>query len=231
MTESDWATCTHPAAMLSFLRDRGASERKLRLFAVACCRRVLHMMADLRCRHAVEVAEAFADGSAGDGERGAAMREANQAALDALQVHLGSEFATSPRFVLAANAATSACGTPGEFATNAVRGILGACWKIARDPESALGGLDHERAAECITIRDIFGDPFKPTPFAPSWRTDTVVTLARQQYETRDFSLMPIMGDALQDAGCEEESILNHCRSPGVHVRGCFVVDLVLNRS
>jgi hypothetical protein len=217
--------------MLAALWDCGASDRKLRLFVVACCRRVVHLMADPRSRHAVEVAEAFVDGSAGDGERGAAMREANEAERDALRVRLESERGISPRFFLAAHAATSACGTPGEFATNAVRSILWACGEIACDPESALGGLDHERAAECITIRDMFGNPFKPTQFDPSWRTETAVALARKMYESRDFSVMPIMGDALQDAGCPDEDILNHCRSPGVHVRGCFVVDLVLSRS
>jgi hypothetical protein len=65
----------------------------------------------------------------------------------------------------------------------------------------------------------------------PEWRTTTVVQLARVMYESRDFTAMPILADALQDAGCDNEDILNHCREPsGVHVRGCWVIDRVLNK-
>lgn len=81
-------------------------------------------------------------------------------------------------------------------------------------------------------LRDIFGNPFRPISFAPEWRTDTATALARQIYESRDFSAMPILADALQDAGCDSDDILNHCRDPEqVHVRGCWVVDLVLGKS
>jgi hypothetical protein len=82
----------------------------------------------------------------------------------------------------------------------------------------------------CSLLRDIFGNPFRPMTFSPEWRTRTVVTLARAAYESRDFSLMPILADALQDAGCDSEDVLNHCRAPGPHVRGCWVVDLVLGK-
>jgi hypothetical protein len=75
---------------------------------------------------------------------------------------------------------------------------------------------------------DVFSDAFSPITFKPAWRTDIVVSLARQMYESRDFSLMPILGDALQDAGCEDEQLLAHCREAGLHVRGCWAVDLVL---
>ena len=79
-------------------------------------------------------------------------------------------------------------------------------------------------------IRDIFGNPFRPVAFSPAWRTDTVVSLARQMYESHEFGAMPILADALQDAGCDDDDILNHCRGPGPHVRGCWVVDLVLGK-
>ncbi|WP_082843222.1 hypothetical protein [Gemmata sp. SH-PL17] len=79
-------------------------------------------------------------------------------------------------------------------------------------------------------IRDIFGNPFRPVVFSASWRTDTVVSLAQQMYESRDFGAMPILADALQDAGCNNDDILTHCRTPGEHVRGCWVVDLVLGK-
>ena len=81
-------------------------------------------------------------------------------------------------------------------------------------------------------VRDIFGNPFRPVAFNPAWRTDTALTLARQMYDSRDFGAMPILADALQDAGCDSEDVLNHCRGADTpHVRGCWVVDLVLGKS
>jgi len=77
---------------------------------------------------------------------------------------------------------------------------------------------------------DIFGDAFRPVTFEAMWRTDTVVSLAGQMYESRDFSAMPILANALQDAGCDNEDVLGHCRGPGPHVRGCWVVDLLLGK-
>jgi len=80
-------------------------------------------------------------------------------------------------------------------------------------------------------LRDIFGNPFRPIAFDPSWRSDTAVSLAKHIYESRDFSAMPILADALQDAGCDSADILGHCRDANqVHVRGCWVVDLVLEK-
>jgi hypothetical protein len=80
-------------------------------------------------------------------------------------------------------------------------------------------------------LREIFGNPFRPVAFCPSWRTDAALALARQMYDSRDFGAVPILADALQDAGCEDASILGHCRGDGPHVRGCWVVDLVLNNA
>jgi hypothetical protein len=79
-------------------------------------------------------------------------------------------------------------------------------------------------------IRDTFGNPFRPVTFAHEWHTSTAVAIARQMYESCNFSPMPILADALQDAGCDNEDILNHCRQPGAHVRGCWVVDAVLDK-
>jgi hypothetical protein len=81
-------------------------------------------------------------------------------------------------------------------------------------------------------VRDIYGpNPFRPVAFDPAWRTDTVASLARQMYEARDFATMPILADALQDAGCDRPDVLAHCRGDGPHARGCWVVDLVLGKS
>ena len=64
----------------------------------------------------------------------------------------------------------------------------------------------------------------------PSWLTSDVLAMCRGMYETRDFAAMPILADALQDAGCENADVLNHCRGDGPHVRGCWVVDLLLGK-
>jgi hypothetical protein len=86
--------------------------------------------------------------------------------------------------------------------------------------------------AQVALLRDIVGNPFRPVVLSRKWRTDTVLALARQMYDSREFSAMPILGDALQDAGCDDEQVLAHCRGASLtHVRGCWVVDLVLGTS
>jgi hypothetical protein len=95
-------------------------------------------------------------------------------------------------------------------------------------------GAEPERiedtCAQADLLREVFGNPFRPVTFSPEWRTDTALSMARQMYDSGGFSAMPILADALQDSGWHNEDILNHCRQPGTHVRGCWVVDLVLNK-
>jgi len=80
-------------------------------------------------------------------------------------------------------------------------------------------------------LRDIFGNPFRPVACDASWLTSDVVALARGIYDDRAFDRMPILADALQDAGCDNDEVLNHCRDAAqVHVRGCWVVDLLLGK-
>jgi hypothetical protein len=78
---------------------------------------------------------------------------------------------------------------------------------------------------------DVFGNPFRPVALDPSWLTSTVVQLAQGIYADRAFDRLPILADALQDAGCEHPDVLAHCRSDGPHVRGCWVADLLLGKS
>jgi hypothetical protein len=86
-------------------------------------------------------------------------------------------------------------------------------------------------ATECNLLRDIFGNPFRPVAFDPAWRTSDGLLLARGIYEERAFDRMPILADALQDAGCNSDDILNHLRDPQVaHVRGCWALDSVLGK-
>jgi hypothetical protein len=104
-------------------------------------------------------------------------------------------------------------------------------------PIYLLGALERLQAVGDIhrvyvnVLRDVFGNPFRPATFSPDWCTDTAVSLAQQMYDSRDFSAMPILADALQDAGCDNDDILSHCRDVNApHVRGCWVVDLVLGK-
>lgn len=81
-------------------------------------------------------------------------------------------------------------------------------------------------------FRDVFGNPFRPVELDPSWLTSTVVALAEGIYAEKAFDRMPILADALQDAGCDSDALLNHCRDPlAAHVRGCWAVDLLTGRS
>jgi hypothetical protein len=78
-------------------------------------------------------------------------------------------------------------------------------------------------------LQDILGNP--EYPLSPAWRTSTAVTLAGRMYDVSTFDRMPILADALEDAGCDAADVLAHCREPEqVHVRGCWVVDLVLGK-
>src|SRR5262249_23472844 len=79
-------------------------------------------------------------------------------------------------------------------------------------------------------LRCIFGNPFHPVTLTPAWQTSTVTALAQSIYDDRAFDRLPILADALEDAGCDNADILNHCRQPGEHVRGCWVVDLILGK-
>jgi hypothetical protein len=85
-----------------------------------------------------------------------------------------------------------------------------------------------ELKAQADIVRDILGNPFRPVTINPAWQTSNAVALAQSIYDDRAFDRLPILADALEDAGCDNADILNHCRQPGDHVRGCWVVDLVL---
>jgi len=89
-----------------------------------------------------------------------------------------------------------------------------------------------ELATQCRLLRDIFGNPFRPVALGPAWLTSDVLALARGIYDEKAFDRMPILADALQDAGCTNEDVLAHCRDGLLpHVRGCWVLDLVLGKS
>jgi biotin carboxyl carrier protein len=101
-------------------------------------------------------------------------------------------------------------------------------FRIIRAPLVEVDRYRQESVTNCL--RDIFGNPFRPVAIDPRWLTSTVVDLAGGIYEERAFERMPILADALMDAGCDNEEIIAHCRGDGPHVRGCWVVDLLLGK-
>jgi hypothetical protein len=226
MTEAEWLACENPVAMLKCLRG-DATDRKLHLFGCLCCRRHWHLLTDSRTRAAVETVELWADGLTTDAELEAAETAADQAKDDHIAAHR-SEHANNEHFTSAARA-VSLLATTKHFGVERCQVVVGYCRMIALHKTDA---NDHPKADDvslCTILRDIFGNPFRPVAFDPAWRTDTAVSLARGMYESREFSAMPILADALQDAGCEDEQILTHCRDASQpHVRGCWVCDLVL---
>jgi hypothetical protein len=224
VTESEWVACSKLEPMLMFLHER-VSDRKFRLFACACCRRVWDALGDETNRAAVEVTERFCDGSASDEERRAASDRAW--ALYEKRSE-GSGYGTPAASAAFAAASASAHAMPWlvgyDFKTAAHMAAEGAA-KLAPS-------FDAERAVQVVLLRDIVGPlPFRPVALAPDWLTSDVRTLARGIHDERAFDRLPILADALQDAGCNSADLLDHCRDINqVHARGCWVVDLVLER-
>ena len=242
MTEAEWMACTNPTPMLEFLRGK-ASGRKLRLFAVACCRRILQYLKEERSRCLVEIAELFADGTASAEQLRTAFDEAAEAqeavhweggdAVDqsAAETVLGLRDDLQMAQVL--NGATE---TIGEFvageAWERIYQTPGKHWSIQdREHQEAFDvGQTGEMVGQTGLLRDLFGNPFRTTSIDKSWLTPTVVALAQAIYDDRAFDRLPFLADALEEAGCDNPDILNHCRGPGPHVRGCWVVDLLLGK-
>jgi hypothetical protein len=226
--EENWERGEWLEQMLAHLRKQKFSLRKFRLLAVACCRSIWDRLPNKECRAAVEAAEAWADGVLSQKQllfaRQPAERVARRLSEEAreLEAERGATWVQRCREYEAAMAAV-------EAAQPRVDRVRQALWYAS----AAAGALRLVTLAQqVILVRDIFGNPFRPVTFSPSWRTDTALALARQMYESREFGVMPILADALQDAGCDNDDILNHCRdAKQVHVRGCWVVDLVLNKS
>jgi hypothetical protein len=214
LTEAEWARHTDPTPMLQYVRT-SATDRKRRLFACACCRRIWSRLADefQFCRRAVEVAERFADGLATESERHdyycIVNEEDDEDVVDAAYV-----------------AACRVIALDGE-GLDGERDFASA---TAHCAASATPRPERERAAQCRLVRCIFGNPFRPVTLDPAWRTGNATALAQSIYADRAFDRLPILADALEDAGCDNADILNHCRQPGEHVRGCWVVDLLLGK-
>jgi hypothetical protein len=247
MTENDWLTALDPDGMREYLRLRElASERKLRLFAAAACRRIWHLLSDERSRRAVEVAERYADGLASTWEVQAAEQDAASAVAAAEQTaaaaHLASILGLGPGFTvgertlasIAAEAASTAAEHPFFLNESARFSADALSWHdSSRQPDPSRRAA--ERAFQAALIRDIFPNPFRPTPsIGPqvlAWNDGCVVKLASSIYLDRDFgpARMGVLVDALEEVGVTDTPILGHGRDArAVHVRGCWLIDLLL---
>jgi hypothetical protein len=214
MTGAEWLAASEPELMLEFLRGK-ASDRKLRLFAVACCERVRTLITR-NGNKAVRAAEEFADG----------LIDRHQLRDAWVSVgHVKGEARTFACF------AAQGASCPPEYGTLSAAGYAVRAVVAHANPVDTDRVRQAEQAIQTVLLRDIFGNPFRPVVADPSWRTSAVVALAGQMYESRDFGEMPILADALEDAGCDNADVIAHCRGPGPHVRGCWVVDLVLGKT
>lgn len=228
MTEEEWLGCEDPEAMLSEFRGRFLqSGRKLRLLGVAACRRIWHLLEPKRRRYwhlsrdrgsqlAVEVAEKFAEGEGTQAELQAAYEAASRSHHEA--------FFEKGKILSSAEWAAELVADPKAFFA-ATRACNFAWW--AKDADLS------ERVAQARLVRDIFGNPYRVVAMKTdwlAWNDGAIPKLAQTIYGNRRFTDLPILADALEEAGCTDAAILEHCRQPGEHVRGCWVVDLLLGK-
>jgi hypothetical protein len=221
MTEAEWLACEEPKRMLEYLWGK-AGDRKLRLFAVACCRLLPALLAARDVPALLRVAELLADGL---------VPFADTEAVRTPPDDWTYEWTYAIR-VLDDAAWVAAAGVAKSSHTYASYRAV-SDW-IGPSSEFLKVGLQAEviaRREQTMLLRDIFGNPFRPVSLNPAWLMSTVKALATQMYESRDFGAMPILADALQDAGCDNDDVLTHCRESGPHVRGCWVVDLLLGKA
>jgi hypothetical protein len=240
MTETEWLACDTFKELFRHLETTELlTQRRLRLFAVAYCQRVTLRLGDPVLENALKVAEQFADGLA----TGAELAAVHDAACE-IEDEIDDEFkllddTEALRFgAWAVREATSPDDPDNHNGTldmidHTVAALAYASPSYPKgDHEAKVAffqqvGVAEQRSLVAL-VRDIFGNPFRRVAFPPEWGAETVLALARAIYESRDFSVLPILADALEDAGCDSADILSHCRGPGPHVRGCWVVDLVL---
>lgn len=246
MTEAEWLSCDVALAMIRFISDEKAGRkariptrqfsrkrlnRKLRLFFCARCREMWAAMLDPRSRTAVEVAERFADGLLGR----SALRQARLAAYDlAARPGVSSAehhayWATWLDVMMLTLHEHSSWDEYLETLTHEARrnpDTNEAAAQVAQFRDS----LRRERATQAALLHDLLGNPFRPVRIDRRSLTEEVLALAGTIYEERAFNRLPDLANALSTAGCANQDLLSHLRGSGPHVRGCWVVDLLLGK-
>jgi hypothetical protein len=228
MNEAEWLTCSEPDQLVAALGS-GISERKLRLLLCALCRRAmaapphgfLSAPPPTRITKALEVAERYADCQATP----KMLLDARSRAWEAV-TSMGAQLHRLHR----------ALPTAQQRLEHHVLAVVAMTIHTAK--QELLGSsLTNMRSLLCDDtwladlLREVFGNPFRPAKVGPawsSWNGGAVLQLAREVYSHNSFDCLPVLADALEEAGCTDPDILSHCRSAGEHVRGCWILDLIL---
>jgi hypothetical protein len=263
MTEQEWLNSIDPRQMLVFLSDNG-SERKKRLFACACCRRIWNLLTDERSRTAVEFAECYADGQIDEDDLRQANKESYRAWEDASSVPddpgeppdkilygssrlwrqkpyeedpVARRYLSPHRGIAVFHASYAAFMVTVGVIERVVAEGQEAVWFGNDQGQQTM--VTAEERTQAGLVRCIFGNPFRPASLSvnSSWLTPSVINLASTTYEERVLSSgeldtihLAVLADALEDAGSQNVDILTHLRGPGPHVRGCWALDLLLNK-
>jgi hypothetical protein len=207
--------------MLRYLLGK-TGDRKLRLFACACVRRIWPLLRDERSQLAVQGAERYADYPGG----------LTQLRPVRIEARLAGQLLRKPDeewrdYELARLAARAAEATVEDTGWDV------ACGAAQYAAQAVNGTGPDEHRSQCDLLRDAFGNPFRPFALHPAWLRwydGCVVSMARTIYEQRRFEEMPILADALEEAGCDDEEILWHCREEPEHARGCWLLDAILGK-
>jgi hypothetical protein len=256
MTETEWLSGNDLRRKLHFCRAAGVSDRKLRLFAVTCCRLVQVGVTDARSLRSIAVAELYAEGSAGEEELSEAYAAANDASKEAYEVFgkIGTRIHDMALYAAETSAITAAKRVSAALDWAALVAVAQGRWPSPADGEAqfrfvnalkedaeAMARVREITEARPRILQDIVGNPFRPlAPIDPSvlaWNDSTVLRLAEAAYEERDPATgflnntwLSVLADALEEAGVTDASIHEHLRDPGPHVRGCHIVDLLVGK-
>jgi hypothetical protein len=243
MNEQDWLACTDPIVMLNHLLGK-TSLRKLAMFGCACARHGPQHRLSAEWQVALALAERFADGLASAKELQAAgiprdeggqsngRRTGHQVWRSMVSVLLDGSI---PHVLMAANTIGKSVLVAANDTRAALRAPVGEENRAARPAWAmAMAAGRREEAYQCAILRDIVGNPFHPAPTMDPgllrWQGGCVLKMAKHIYGERTFDELPMLADALEEGGCEDEEVLGHCRAPGPHARGCWVTDLILGK-
>ena len=216
MTEADWLNCTDPKPMLEFVRRIG-SERKLRLFGVAVSRQFRDQLDLQAIADGLETAERYADTR----KTKSALKRARQELKTIRHGIPGGDRTRVVEWVALWLAEVVA-------SENAFGGVGADVVRLA-----SLGLIGPDKPTSMVELMScIFGSlPFNPVSLDLPHLAPPLVSLAQTIYDDRAFGRMLELAVALERAGCHDTELLAHCRGPGPHVRGCWVLDLILGRS
>jgi hypothetical protein len=223
VTEAEWLAGPDPSGMIDYLCDGGATrrkagKRKFTLLACACCRVAWELMPADKARLWIEAAEAAADGLPLAAPPPPATR-------DDLIIQPGSIASW------ANSAALTAKGGSARLIPTVVAAVRDALFLDAR--RSGSSPEQQKRVPLAALLQEIFGNPFRPVKVEKTWLTandGAALKLARSISEEGRWGMLPLLADALEDAGCADADVLAHCRRPAGHVRGCWVIDLLLGK-